>query len=489
MDNAKLTALYNRFVPGGYTAPTAQAPLAGLGNLGTPVGTPPSSPSGQPLEVPLLTPEVLKEIRAQLASEPDLTLELARRAIDGDMTLGELHQMLDQLDVLFANPELALATLDASGPGKLPAEFTFAGKETGPEFEARPNDHQFEDSDWSGYGLNVASAVLKRVFYSGKFPFRWEHEYSTRFIYGLKPNSKIALFSDFGTGLPHSYHIAKFLAAAQPDVAIHLGDVYYAGKAQEAQVNFDKPLEKLTAQTELFVLPGNHDYYSGGAAFFNGIDARRKTGRHRQQGSYFILDSAAFRIIGIDGEYHSGSRFSEGGLREWLQHSIIAGRTSGRSIILMSSDEPYSYDSSSPTDLYSDITKNLPPEAIDLWFWGNTHYCALFAPSSQLKNQFYGSCIGHGGYPYGRFTHKASSSDLAPILWAEYEPRFPAWTGVRQDMGNNGFMTLKLDDNTRGATLDYYDWTNALRATVTMHRDNKQLEVKSVDAKLRPLCK
>lgn len=463
---ATIDDLYARFVPN-------FDPLAG---------------GGPADETPLLTPALLAELRAQLASEPALTLALARRALDATITLTDLHAFLDQMAATFNQPQAAIDSIDAlgGGPAPLPPAFTFAGFEATPEFRIDPGDHRYEGwTDWTGYGINIGAAILKRVVWSGRAAFRWAEDHASHFHYPLTPNATVGLFSDFGTGQAHARYIAKFLAAAAPEVAIHLGDVYYAGKSGEVARNFVQPLTALCATSELFTLAGNHDYYSGGHAFFDTMDARRGTPaqNHRQQGSYFCLDSPKFRIIGIDVEYHQGERLIESRLQDWLAAAVLEGKAADKRIILLTSDEPYHVNSASTKALLGDITDGLPADAIDLWFWGNTHYCALFGPSKNLRSQFYGSCIGHGGYPYERLTVRSQPDDAAPYLWAEVEPRFPTWTQTRQDRGNNGFVLMKLDDVNQKVTLEYRDWTNALRTTA-------EFEVRNgawVHAFVRPL--
>jgi predicted phosphodiesterase len=44
---------------------------------------------------------------------------------------------------------------------------------------------------------------------------------------------RIALVSDWGTGTDEARQVAAFLAQQKPDAVIHLGDIYYAGTAEE----------------------------------------------------------------------------------------------------------------------------------------------------------------------------------------------------------------------------------------------------------------
>jgi predicted MPP superfamily phosphohydrolase len=461
-----LQELYEQFVPG-YREGTARASEG----------------------IPLLTPELLEKLRAERAADPQGALERARRAVHGGLTDDDLDRLIRHLDNAFKSPESAIRDAMTRAT-QVPTRFTFAGFETDDAYKPEPDSNRFSDADWTGFGLNCGAAILKR-WVTGNTAFRWHADYESQFRYDIMTNANIALFSDFGTGLAHSWYIAKFIKARTPDLAIHLGDVYYSGRPAEVAAFYERPLSSLVAATELWSIPGNHDYFSGGKPFFESLDARRRgrPGRtHRQDGSYFCLDSPAFRILGIDGEYHSGTRYTNDDLQRWLGERTAEAKNAGRAVILLSSDQPYSYDSTSEEPLLHDVTANLPPDAIDLWFWGNTHYCAMFQPSDRLRTKFYGSCIGHGGYQYARLRHASSPDDLAPILWAEREPRFPWWTGVRPDLGNNGFCMMRLDDTNRMVTLDYVDWTNAPRATIELVTVGNMLAARSAQEHARPDC-
>lgn len=471
IDQATLSQLYTKFVPGYDSA----------------LGGAPGGDSG----VPLLTPEIVAEIREQLASEPDLTLELARRALDTDMTLPDLHQFLDLMDATFANPQLAIDAEALGGAASvLPKEFAFDGMTDAAgniRHAMNLDSHKFEGwSDVRGYGVNIASAFLKRVVLRRKANFRWAENYGSRFHYSLpRPKTKVALFSDFGTGLYHSRYIADFIASSGVSHAFHLGDVYYAGKPDEVSDYFQKPLENLVANAGLWTIAGNHDYYSGGLPFFSSMDERRNAAptRHMQEGSYFSLETQRFRVIGLDVEYHSSGRLKETDLKRWFQSAVVDAKQKGQTIILLTSNEPFSINSGHTSSLYNDVSQLVPVSDIDLWFWGNTHYGAFFGPSAKFPG--YSSCIGHGGYPYKRLNARALATDVVPYMWAETETRFPKWTGVRQDMGNNGFVLMDLDDTDRSIRLEYRDWTNDLRMTALMSAASGRLVHSNVSPAMR----
>jgi hypothetical protein len=484
--------LYKRFIPG-YDQLVAKAATAGLSPMSTAAGPNSLLPAD---EVPFLTPQILAELRAQLLSEPELTVQLAKRALDDNITEHDLHRLFDDLQAMFDNPEAALQAADFAGPGTVPADFIFDGMEAGASYQPKPNDRSYENADWRGYVFNGAAAILKRVLASGRAAFRWHDDVPSQFHYDLPKSPRLALFADFGTGLAHSWYIAKFMPTHQPVAAIHLGDVYYAGRRHEADLHFDQPLAPLVKTRELWNLAGNHDYYSGGQAYFEGIDARRKGAsggvKHRQEGSYFCLETPSFKIISIDVEYHSffgvNPRYDQSRLKQWLERHVREAKQAGKSVILMSSDEPYTIGKENTTEVYGDVTRGLQPDDIDLWFWGNTHYCAMFDHSERLQQKFYGFCIGHGGFPYGTLDHLLPSpTHAAPYRWAETEPRFPRWTNVRPDMGNAGFVIMDLDDDKQTVSLNYYDWTNDLRATAMFTKQGTQLRHTMMGGRKRDL--
>src|SRR5262249_28007118 len=135
--------------------------------------------------------------------------------------------------------------------------------------------------------------------------------------------------------------------------------------------------------------------------------------------------------------------------------------------ILLSGDQPYEYGKTSLTALLDKDLRHvaIDRELVDLWFWGNTHYCALFDRGHGLP--FVGSCIGHAGYPYS--TMKPNQKAPAPVPFVETTARFPKWTKLRQDRGNNGYCVLTLLPN-GDIGLRYVDWMAHDRCLVKLPR-------------------
>src|SRR6185369_14821956 len=103
------------------------------------------------------------------------------------------------------------------------------------------------------------------------------------------------------------------------------------------------------------------------------------------------------------------------------------GRRRGAMNILLSPNEPYDIGKPQLAKLLSeDLAPLFPRGLVDLWFWGNTHYCALYEWSAATP--FIGSCIGHGGIPYDRHDESKKHGSATGVRFLETEARFPSWT-------------------------------------------------------------
>jgi hypothetical protein len=449
-----------------------------------------------------LSVDAVQHLQECLRNAPDDTLAYFRSVWDGELSLGDLHSALHMLRATaeHAGGTATEAAIEAAfqdvrpeavwppahwGMGEitLPGDFSFPDMtETIP---IEPPSYKFETKrDAAGWVHHTAQAFLANEL--GLLPktrFRWAEDSASHFVYLMgEPRTsdsqvRIGLFSDFGTGLYHSRYIAWHMARWEPrlDYAIHLGDVYYKGTAEEFTAHFTQPLQALLQHTPLFALNANHEMLSGGMAYFQAMDARRTAAngpaRHVQEGSYFCLRSKTdqYQIIGLDTAYHARGRHSERRLNDWLAVQLERKRTHGTITILLSGDQPYDVKSGEQTDLLSkDLHAFVEAGLIDLWFWGNEHYCALYRRTPATP--FIGSCIGHGGYPYSRMDRGDVAASLrSQLQFLESAPRFPEATGVRPDRGNNGFAVLTLTHD-GSIELAYVDWMRHERFRTTLRQ-------------------
>ena len=105
---------------------------------------------------------------------------------------------------------------------------------------------------------------------------------------------KIAFVSDWATGTPLAKNVMRCIGEQNPDIVIHLGDVYYSGTKEEMQNHFLSIVrEYLPKHTRIFNLAGNHDLYAGGAGYYWLLDELG------QPASYFCLRNKHWQILSI----------------------------------------------------------------------------------------------------------------------------------------------------------------------------------------------
>lgn len=486
--NDDLKKLYRRL---GYTGPLpgddSPESFAVSGAGDTALGAAPALVE-DPAEKPPLDAAGLERLERELKDHPRRTLAQVRQMWDKDMTMprlraiiGDARRALEETSEVLREigPEPETLSFAATS---LPPDFNFPGMED-PQIIIDPDDHKFENDDLAGI---LAWAIFAGPFVGtvpDKKNFRFhDPQDSSSFVYDLIEPSpdeplKIALFSDFGVGRYYSDHIAKQFHRDRFPYVIHLGDVYYAGRASEFRDNFEKQINPILSFSRFFALNSNHEMYSGGIPYFKYIDTRaeRHPSIQQQKGSYFCLRSNQFQIIGIDTAFFDHGRYKEKKLQDWLAMVLRKGRETHRVNILLSADHPYEYGDKDLTKLMSKDLKHLvvDEKLVDLWFWGNTHYCALFNHNLTAGNgfqvaPFVGSCIGHAGYPYDTMKPKPDDDLPAPLLFLETQSRFPG-TNIRTDKGNNGYCVLQLNaDGSIG--LKYIDWMSNLRFAATLTR-------------------
>jgi hypothetical protein len=344
------------------------------------------------------------------------------------------------------------------------------------DIDVNPNIRQFEAYDPAWVLLLNRHIAEKRSKWPDLEPFRHHDAFSSNFVYpsDLSYDTSgidIGLIADFGTGYYHSLAIVRQLEAWQFPYVFHLGDVYYAGRANEFKNRFERPLANVVKKSRLFGLPENHEMFSGGRFYRKYFDdlLAANPGLQQQEGSYFCIQFKHHQIIGIDVNWHARQTFLDPKSRDWLAARIAD--SNGRTNILLTGSAPYGYPSKDRNELLAHLWDFVRHGKIQLWLWGDDHYCAIFERHPTLA-PFIGSCIGHGGYPGG--TQEAGQGCWTESLWVEDEPRFPAWTNLHQDAGNNGWCHAKLTAD-GGVDLLYVDWLAAKRCRVTLARNGDAL--------------
>ena len=217
---------------------------------------------------------------------------------------------------------------------------------------------------------------------------------------------RIGLISDWGTGTAAARAVASQLASHRPDAVIHLGDIYYAGTAEECDVNFLAPLRGALPDARLFSLCGNHDVYSGGDGYYGLL---RRIG---QPASYFCLRSPdlSWQILAADTGLHDRDPLDEADTVTWIEpdeerwHADKLHGFPGRTLFL-SHHQPFSaFSRIGPVADHDPVNPNLMAThdrltrsgRIAAWFWGHEHALRLYAPYRGVEA---GRNIGNGAIP------------------------------------------------------------------------------------------
>jgi hypothetical protein len=271
------------------------------------------------------------------------------------------------------------------------------------------------DPDWYqtilAYGKFIADNGLNAAIPGYK-------QYASLGDFVLPPiasNARIAIVGDWGTGTPAALDVLRSIAAKDPDLLIHLGDVYYSGTAQECSDNFLTPIAQIlqagrATPVQVVSLSGNHDMYSGGAGYYDMI------GKLGQPSSYFALRTAdgAWQFLAMDTGYSDHDPNNVTDVRVALTPQEQAWHldkiaTFGGSTILLSHHQLFScYAPIGPADqpgnkrlpynpnLLGSLQACQQRKPVAAWFWGHEHNLTLYGPYLDLAA---GRCIGHGAIP------------------------------------------------------------------------------------------
>ena len=272
------------------------------------------------------------------------------------------------------------------------------------------------DPQWA----EVIIEYVKNRVGSVHIPYRVHNTLDDFVISGARfpENAKIAILGDWGTGDEEARRVLNQIAAKNPDVVIHLGDVYYSGTEHEFQnyfypiwrdvlglpnVPWGGKLGDLTSRPSTFTLSGNHDMYAGGGPYYTVLDMIG------QPASYFCLRNSNWQFIALDTGKHDADptaagkdvTFLEPTEVTWLKHQMATA--GGRKTVLLSHHQLYTaFENEKIGDGFVnqkllDDTADILPQ-VTAWFWGHEHNLVIF---EKFQNVL-GRCVGHGAFPVGR---------------------------------------------------------------------------------------
>jgi len=328
------------------------------------------------------------------------------------------------------------------------------------------------DPLWVGV---IAEYVKTRVG-SVAIPYRHYNTLDDYVISGPRfpNNARIAIVGDWGTGQDAARGVLQQIAAKDPDVVIHLGDVYYSGTEHEFQQYFypiwqdilglenvpwgGKPTDP-DKRPSTFSLAGNHDMYAGGAPYYTTLDMLG------QPASYFCIRNDKWQFIGLDTGLHDADptaagknvTFLEDTEVAWLKHKIATA--GGRKTVLLSHHQLYTaFQGEKIGDGFVnqkllDSLKDVLPQ-VTVWFWGHEHNMVIFQKNQTLPgfSTVLGRCIGHGAFPVGRDELGAKNPGVN-LENATLELDNNGTGGLFQ----NGYVMIQLSDDQADVRYFQYD--------------------------------
>jgi len=234
----------------------------------------------------------------------------------------------------------------------------------------------------------------------------------------------LCIAGDWGTGywrtkpLSPAENVCNAMQVLQPDITIHLGDVYYAGTAEQEKEN----LVNIWPNGSLgsFTLNSNHEMYNGAISYFNALETHFK----KQKGcSYFALENDDWLVIGLDSAYDSDKwkLYMEGKIGE-AQRAWLQALPAKKRIIILSHHNGYDLKGKAEQPLYSEVLNQLRGDNDTLryseifWYWGHLHNVASYKSKQFLGAKIHTRCIGHAAIPYG---DASELSETDEVLWYE----------------------------------------------------------------------
>jgi predicted phosphodiesterase len=235
----------------------------------------------------------------------------------------------------------------------------------------------------------------------------------------IKSNARIGLIGDWGTGAEPAKRILRQVKTNQPDVLVHLGDIYYSGTDDECRMNFDAivndVLERRTKDISVYTLAGNHDMYSGGIGYYSLISRLNKSSM-KQPASFFCLrtEDNSWQLLAMDTGQHDYNALSvstaltyvDQDERDW--HEARIREFPGKTILLSHHQLFSAFSQIGPRDVTGKLNPINPElkkvydqlrsagKTIAAWFWGHEHNLCVYQLYHDLRR---GRCLGHSAIP------------------------------------------------------------------------------------------
>ena len=265
--------------------------------------------------------------------------------------------------------------------------------------------------DRTGKKQPLWAALVSELVRIGQADDRAPYPKGAPQVQALPDNAVVALLADWGGDNDAAKKIAAIVRRQKPDIAVHLGDIYYGGTKLECEIflgmwplreDLSDPNSQILKKGSL-ALNGNHEMYSGGEYYFNTV-----LPAFGQPQPFFCLENQYWRILGLDTAYAGGRLKPQSdqdpiaGQWNWLLERL---RSSKKANILLTHHQPVSahhqewMDSTTLRNDAKDLLnqEGIGQDAIFGWFFGHEHRCALYRDTALPYNA---RLIGNGCIPH-----------------------------------------------------------------------------------------
>lgn len=316
--------------------------------------------------------------------------------------------------------------------------------------------------------LDIGWVVALFTYYQLELGIIKRHPFNTnpaRKVITGQDTLKVAMFGDWGTGnykdgnLPYSPSqlVMNQIKAMNPDINIHLGDVYYAGTASEEQTRLLNSWYK--APLANFTMNSNHEMYDGA----NGLIATALADpifNEQNQTTYFSIEFGNWLIVGLDSAYYTDSKlFMEGALGQTQINYLKSLDLQGKKLMILTHHNPIPESGISAEQPVLSLWNEVLDEAgitPDYWYWGHIHNGIVYADIPEMRS-VKGRCLGNGAIPQGN----ASWFEKNPLIdfYCNTPLRNP--TPDQKNRVTNGFAMLEFSAN-GGLNEKWYDQDGTL---------------------------
>jgi len=348
----------------------------------------------------------------------------------------------------------------------------------GRDTEAAAIEAELQDGN---FDPNFAGTVVQYLQYYGPDGKLREPDYipasPTMPVLPCKAAATVAIMGDWGTGTTAAVNLVQQIAKFDPDVIIHLGDIYYSGTPEECDHNFAAILNRTfdRSRVPIYNLAGNHDMYCGGVGYYGLLPTLNAPPLVAQPASFFCLRSAdqQWQFIAMDTGRTDRDPFDVTTVlvqidpreEDWLAARIT--EFSGKTILLSHHQFCSVFAQIGPAQPDGSLTAYNPNldktfnrfaaaaktggGAIAAWFWGHEHTLTVYQRYRGLDK---GRCVGHGAVPV---LAQDENSLLSKVVNAPGVISVPP--GVDGQIHAHGFVILRFSHD-GSCRADYYNDNN-----------------------------